>query len=116
MLEALSVLGRTLIATESKNPRALPQGNLPVVPNGTSNMSNPTQIRPRLAAARSRSRATTALFSSPAPSIFWPSSVTTATTSNVREKIGVFAVAIFVLVVVVGGAFAAGYLIGRILL
>ena len=32
------------------------------------------------------------------------------------EKVSVFAVAIFVLVVVVGGAFAAGYLIGRILL
>jgi len=40
----------------------------------------------------------------------------TATTSNVRERISVFAVAIFVLVLVVGGAFAAGYLIGRILL
>jgi len=34
----------------------------------------------------------------------------------VRERISVFALAAFVLVVVVGGAFAAGYLIGRILL
>jgi hypothetical protein len=33
-----------------------------------------------------------------------------------REKLGVFAVAALVLVVVVGGAFAAGYLIGRVLL
>ena len=32
------------------------------------------------------------------------------------EKLGVFAVAALVLVVVVGGAFAAGYLIGRVLL
>ena len=32
------------------------------------------------------------------------------------EKLGVFAVAAVVLVVVVGGAFAAGYLIGRVLL
>jgi hypothetical protein len=34
----------------------------------------------------------------------------------VRDKLGVFAVAALVLVVVVGGAFAAGYLIGRVLL
>jgi len=33
-----------------------------------------------------------------------------------REKLGVFAVAALVLVVFVGGAFAAGYLIGRVLL
>jgi hypothetical protein len=32
------------------------------------------------------------------------------------EKLSVFALATFVLVLVVGGAFAAGYLIGRILL
>jgi hypothetical protein len=34
----------------------------------------------------------------------------------VSEKIGVFAFAIAILVVIVGGAFVAGYLIGRILL
>jgi hypothetical protein len=34
----------------------------------------------------------------------------------VGEKLGIFAVAALVLVVVVGGAFAAGYLIGRVLL
>jgi hypothetical protein len=34
----------------------------------------------------------------------------------VSEKLGVFMVAALVLVVVVGGAFAAGYLIGRVLL
>ena len=39
-----------------------------------------------------------------------------ATTHSVSEKLGVFAVAALVLVVVVGGAFAAGYLIGRVLL
>jgi hypothetical protein len=32
------------------------------------------------------------------------------------EKLGVFAFAATILVVIVGGAFAAGYLIGRILL
>lgn len=32
------------------------------------------------------------------------------------EKLGIFAFAIVVLAVIVGGAFAAGYLIGRILL
>ena len=32
------------------------------------------------------------------------------------EKLGIFAVAALVLVMVVGGAFAAGYLIGRVLL
>jgi hypothetical protein len=55
-------------------------------------------------------------FSSPAPSIFLPSSVRRATTHSVSEKLSVFAVAGLVLVVVVGGAFAAGYLIGKILL
>jgi hypothetical protein len=34
----------------------------------------------------------------------------------VGEKVSVFALATFVLVLIVGGAFAAGYLIGRILL
>jgi hypothetical protein len=34
----------------------------------------------------------------------------------VGEKLGVFAVAALVLVVVVGGAFAVGYLIWRVLL
>jgi hypothetical protein len=34
----------------------------------------------------------------------------------VSEKLAVFAFAITILVVIVGGAFAAGYLIGRILL
>jgi len=37
-------------------------------------------------------------------------------THSVGERISVFALALFVLVLVVGGAFAAGYLIGRILL
>jgi hypothetical protein len=32
------------------------------------------------------------------------------------DKVSVFALAAFVLVVIVGGAFAAGYLIGRMLL
>ena len=39
-----------------------------------------------------------------------------ARTHRVSEKLSVFALATFVLVVIVGGAFAAGYLIGRILL
>jgi hypothetical protein len=39
-----------------------------------------------------------------------------ARTHTRNEKLGIFAFAIGVLVVVVGGAFAAGYLIGRILL
>jgi hypothetical protein len=34
----------------------------------------------------------------------------------VGEKLSVFALAALLLVVIVGGAFAAGYLIGRILL
>jgi hypothetical protein len=34
----------------------------------------------------------------------------------VSEKVSIFAVAALVLVVVVGGAFAAGYVIGRVLL
>jgi hypothetical protein len=36
--------------------------------------------------------------------------------ANVREQVSVFAVAAFVLVVVVGGAFLAGWLIGRMIL
>jgi hypothetical protein len=39
-----------------------------------------------------------------------------ATTPSVSERLGVLAFAAAVLVVIVGGAFAAGYLIGRILL
>jgi hypothetical protein len=39
-----------------------------------------------------------------------------APTHSFSEKLGVFAFATVVLAVIVGGAFAAGYLIGRILL
>jgi hypothetical protein len=42
--------------------------------------------------------------------------VSTATASSVGQKVSVFALAIVLLVIIVGGAFAAGYLIGRILL
>jgi hypothetical protein len=40
----------------------------------------------------------------------------TAPTHRVSDKLSVFAFATVVLLVIVGGAFAAGYLIGRILL
>ena len=39
-----------------------------------------------------------------------------ATPHSLGDKLSVFALAFFVLLVIVGGAFAAGYLIGRILL
>jgi hypothetical protein len=42
--------------------------------------------------------------------------VAAAHTHSGSEKLTVFAFAALVLVVIVGGAFAAGYLIGRILL
>jgi hypothetical protein len=57
-----------------------------------------------------------ALFSSRAPSIFSTSSVTSATSHSVGERLGVFAFAAFLLLAIVGGAFAAGYFIGRMLL
>jgi len=40
----------------------------------------------------------------------------TVRTHTAGEKAGIFAFALVVLVVIVGGAFAAGYLIGRTLL
>jgi hypothetical protein len=39
-----------------------------------------------------------------------------ARTHTVGERVGIFAFATVVLVAIVGGAFAAGYLIGRIFL
>jgi hypothetical protein len=42
--------------------------------------------------------------------------VAAASTHSLSEKLSVFAFAGLVLVVIVGGAFAVGYLIGRILL
>jgi hypothetical protein len=39
-----------------------------------------------------------------------------ARSHTVGERVGIFAFAAFVLAVIVGGAFAAGYLIGRIFL
>jgi hypothetical protein len=42
--------------------------------------------------------------------------VAPATVHSLGDRFAVFALAFFVLVVIVGGAFAAGYLIGRILL
>jgi hypothetical protein len=40
----------------------------------------------------------------------------TTTTHSIGERLSIFALAAFVLAVVVGGAFAAGYLIGQMLL
>jgi hypothetical protein len=37
-------------------------------------------------------------------------------TANVRDRVSVFVLATFVLVAIVGGAFGAGYLIGRMIL
>jgi hypothetical protein len=42
--------------------------------------------------------------------------VAQARTHTASEKLAVFAFAIFVLVAIVGGAFAAGYLIGKMFL
>jgi len=42
--------------------------------------------------------------------------VATVRAHSATEKLSVFALAIFVLLAVVGGAFAAGYLIGRMFL
>jgi hypothetical protein len=42
--------------------------------------------------------------------------VAQATTHSVSEKLSVFAFATFLLLAIVGGAFAAGYFIGRMLL
>ena len=42
--------------------------------------------------------------------------MTPTTVHSFGDRVSVFALAFFVLVVIVGGAFAAGYLIGRILL
>jgi len=97
-------------------PGLSPQGNLPFAPNRTFDMWSQSPTRQRPVFARSTSRGRRARFSSRAPSIFLPSSAVRATTHSVGEKLGVFAVAALVLVVVVGGAFAAGYLIGRVLL
>src|SRR5512133_1830586 len=92
------------------------QGTSPPAPNRISAMSSqlPTLTPP--GAALSRWRARLAPLSSRAPSIFFPSSVAAAPTHSVSEKLSVFAFAAVVLAVIVGGAFAAGYLIGRILL
>jgi hypothetical protein len=57
-----------------------------------------------------------ALCSSRAPCTFWQSSVPRTATYNPAEKLSMFALAAVVLVVAVGSAFAAGFLIGRILL
>jgi hypothetical protein len=42
--------------------------------------------------------------------------VTPTTVNSFGDRLSVFALAFFVLIVIVGGAFAAGYLIGRVLL
>jgi hypothetical protein len=42
--------------------------------------------------------------------------VNPATVHSLGDRVSVFALAFFLLAVIVGGAFAAGYLIGRILL
>ena len=97
-------------------PAPCPQGNSLPAPNGTSTMSRPSSIRPRHGAAHWPWRAQTGPSSSRAPSIFLATSVAPARPHTVGEKVSVFALAAFVLVAIVGGAFAAGYLIGRMLL
>jgi hypothetical protein len=54
--------------------------------------------------------------SSRAPSIFSATSVARARPHTFGDKASVFALAAFVLLAIVGGAFAAGYVIGRMLL
>jgi hypothetical protein len=91
------------------------QGTSPTGRNRISDMSSPFLTRAKPEPRRFASRGRRGPSSSRAPSIFWQSSVAAATHRG-SEKLGVFAFAIGVLVVIVGGAFAAGYLIGRILL
>src|ERR1051326_5990486 len=92
------------------------QGSLPPAPNPISGMSTlfPTPTPP--GRGRSASPARKGRSSSRARSIFLQSSVDPAATHSLGANVSVFALAFFVLVVIVGGAFAAGYLIGRILL
>ena len=92
------------------------QGSSLPAPNRISSMSThfPTRTRPAGGPASSPGPAEPS--SSRARSIFWQSSVTPATIHSPRDRASVFALAFFVLIVIVGGAFAAGYLIGRILL
>ncbi len=79
-------------------------------------MSRPFPIRRRLGVVGSHSRGPTAPFSSRALFIFLPSSVPVTRPHSVGERLSVFALAVFFLVSLVGVAFAAGYLIGRMLL
>src|ERR1051326_5299628 len=83
--------------------------------NRTFDMSSPSLPQASPEPRRFGGRGGRERSSSRAPSIFWQSSVNAATHRG-SEKLGVFAFAIGVLIVIVGGAFAAGYLIGRILL
>src|SRR3954449_3719470 len=92
------------------------QGSLPPAPNPISGMSTPLLTPVRPARRRRRWRARRGPSSSRARSIFWQSSVTPATAHSLGDKVSVFALAFFVLIVIIGGAFAVGYLIGRILL
>src|SRR6266550_3040106 len=92
------------------------QGTSPPAPNRTSSMSSRSLIPSRRDAGRSSSRGPRGPLPSRAPSIFWQNSVAMAPTHRVSDKLSVFAFAAVVLLVIVGGAFAAGYLIGRILL
>src|SRR3954447_4307673 len=92
------------------------QGSLRPAPNRTSTISTPFPTPTPPGPTPARSRGLRGPSSSRARSIFWQSSVNPATVHSLGDRVSVFALAFFVLAVIVGGAFAAGYLIGRILL
>src|SRR5207244_12161096 len=96
-------------------PELSTRRNWPAAPNRTSTVSNPTQILK----APFVGPAAAGPFWSRAPSISLPISAATTRTramASVGERLTVFAFAAFVVLAIVGIAFAAGYLIGRIFL
>ena len=118
MLRALSVLGDTLVATASSNPRALPEKDLAARAEpfftDVEALADPARAAERareLAGPRPCPRHRLARTSSPTSRVPFR-----RTMSRARERSSVFAFAAFVVVAFAGLAFAAGYLVGRILL
>ena len=83
--------------------------------NRTSSVSKPCRLPPPPSAELGLS----GLCSSPAASIFLPISLATSRTirmAGAADRLTVLAFAAFVVIAIVGLAFAVGYLIGRIFL
>ena len=119
MLEALAPAGSTFVATSSQSARAVPAEELArraaaLLRTDAARRGSGRGPRSRARARRRRRGGTGDRLALPARRPQRPA--TRRTMGKLGEKLSVFAVAVIVVLAIVGLAFGAGYLVGKLLL